>query len=936
MQDSFATVFLGREAEIENLMALAPGVAAGKGSVVLVEGESGIGKSALLDAAGIRYSAADLHLRRGAARELQRDMPFSAVRSWFAGERAESESTSDPIRALLHSGDRAGDAAATHEIAIVEAILDRIDAWCSAGPVALIMDDVHWADASSLTVLHRLCELIDGLPLLLVLAARPLPRTRAFAALSTDLVDRRAPMIRLGALPEAATAELVRHMVGAAPGPDLMREVAGAGGNPLYLTELVAAFLREKVITVVADTALATASAAGERPSASVADAISRRLNFLSRRTRDVLPMAAALGPTVDVAELAVVLDAPILEIWNAVAEAMVGGLITVVHSELVFRHDVIRDALVEQLPASLRSGLLRRAGQVLQATNAPIERVAYYLSAGDNDLDQPSLDWLLTVSDKLVVRAPELAVRLLNRATRAPGLPSGSRSMFIRMQTQALLWTGSAPEAEAVVRAALSTRPRHNDKVELQWLLAQACQAQARMADAVEVAETALATMDLGVDEAGRFQGMCAVDNFFLGRFEAAERAGHQAMALGASSGNPLTTSYGLTAIGAVRYTRGHLDEALELSARVPVLLADATGPDQFDPYALYAHCLIELDRLSDAEEVLAKAIGRNRRVHGAYLSSNLASKARLYLLSGRWDDAVAECTAIMDGPDAFGYAQVGQILAALIGVHRGTFVRDSDRIPAPDDSLGSTGYAHFHPWVTALTQEARGHPDRALALLVDSYQRLADGLAAATLHYIFPDIARLAAEVGDARAARLVVTGAEELLARQPTAARNGTALLCRGLADHDPDVLLYAAAAFRLSGRPLYEAQAYENAAVLLAAAGREADARRGLATAMMLYSQLGASWDTARAIARVRPYGIRLGVRGRRNRPKSGWASLTDTERKIAMLVTKGSSNSDIAAQMFLSRRTIQSHVSSILAKLDLASRREIAAAMPQSR
>ncbi|MEU7764911.1 AAA family ATPase [Nocardia sp. NPDC049190] len=936
MQDSFATVFLGREAEIENLAALAPGDAAGKGSMALVEGEPGIGKTALLDAACLRYSAAELHLRRGTARELQRDMPFSAVRSWFAGERAGSEPTSDPIRALLHSGNRAGDAAATHEIAIAEAILDRIDAWCSAGPVVLIMDDVHWADASSLAVLRRLCEFVDGLPLLVVLAARPLPRTRAVAALSAELVDRRAPMIRLGALSEAA-AELVRHMVGAAPGPDLLREVAGAGGNPLYLTELVAALLREKAIMVVADSALATATTAGERASASVADTISRRLNFLSRRTRDVLPMAAALGPTVDVAELAVVLDAPILEIWNAVTEAMVGGLLTVVHSELVFRHDVIRDALAEQLPASLRSGLLRRAGQVLQATDAPIERVAYYLAAGDNDLDQASLDWLLTVADELVVRAPELAVRLLSRATRVPGLHSGSRSTLIRVQTQALLWTGCAAEAEAVVRAALSTRPEHRDKVELRWLLAQACQAQARMADAVEVAETALATMDLGVDEAGRFQGMCAVDNFFLGRFEAAERAGKQAMALGASSGNPLTTSYGLTAIGAVRYTRGHLDEALELSARIPVLLADGAGPEQFDPYALSAHCLIELDRLADAEEVLAKAIGRDRRVHGAYLSSNLACKARLYLLSGRWDDAVAECTALLDTPDPFGYAQVGQLLAALIGVHRGTFVPDSDRIPAPDDSVGSTGYAHFHHWVTALTEEARGHPDRALALLVDTYQRLAGGLAAATLHYIFPDIARLAADVGDAQAARLVVVGADELLARQPTAARNATALLCRGLADHDPDVLLYAAAAaFRQFGRPLYEAQAYENAAMLLAAAGREADARRGLATAMMLYSRLGASWDTARAIARVRPYGIRLGVRGRRNRPKSGWAALTDTERKIATLVTKGSSNSDIAAQMFLSRRTIQSHVSNILAKLDLHWRREIAAAMPQSR
>jgi DNA-binding CsgD family transcriptional regulator len=168
-----------------------------------------------------------------------------------------------------------------------------------------------------------------------------------------------------------------------------------------------------------------------------------------------------------------------------------------------------------------------------------------------------------------------------------------------------------------------------------------------------------------------------------------------------------------------------------------------------------------------------------------------------------------------------------------------------------------------------------------------------------------------------------------------RRKTAGRTGTALLCRALAEGDPETLFAAARAFRQSGWPLYEAQAHENAAVLLAASGREAEARGALDTAIGLYGRMGASWDSARAAARVRPHGIRLGVRGRRNRPKSGWAALTDTERRVAALVTEGCSNADIAAQMFLSRRTIQSHVSNILAKLDLRSRREIAAAMPRS-
>lgn len=934
MQKSPATVFLGRDAEIENLAVLARRVAAGQGAVVLVEGEPGIGKTALLEAAGARIAAAGLRVRTGAAVESQRDVPFAAVRFWLAADDTRPGGGPDPSRPLLHSGDRAGDAAATHEFAVSEGILDRIDAWCAAAPVALIMDDVHWADAPSLSVLRRLCALVDALPLLLVLATRPLPADPAFAALSAELVERQAPVIRLGALPDSAASALVGLLVGAPPGPGLLRIVAGARGNPLHITELVAALLRAEAITLVAETA-APLSDPGEPSSASLSTAIIQRLGLLSRPTRDMLPMAAALGPVINVGELSAVLDSPLLDVWRAVSEAMDGGLLARVDSELVFRHDLMRDVLADQLPDSLRSALLRRAGQVLQATGAPLERVAYYLSAGGHELDRTSLDWLTAVAGKLIVRAPELAVQLLSRAATETDLDGASRSVLVRWQARALLWNGRAAEAEAVVRTALRTRPEHDHDVELTWLLVQVCQSQGRLADAVAVAETALSTMELGAEDAGRLVGMCALDNFFLERFEAAERAGRRAVSTGQASGTPLATGYGLMALGAVRYTQGYLDEALDLSTRILTVFENGTGSDQFDPYVLYAHCLIELDRLADAEQTLRTAIGHNRRMHGVYLAPNLLAKARLYLLDGRWDDALAECAASLAAPDVLGYAPVAHSLAALIGIHRGTFLPDPDAVPGPDDRLGSTGYAQFHPWVKALTHEARGRPKLALELLVDTQRRLADGLTASTLHYIYPDIARLASDAGDEAAARSVVAGADELLARQKTAGRTGTALLCRALADGDPETLFAAARAFRRSGWPLYEAQAHENAAVLLAASGREPEARGALDTAIGLYGRLGASWDSARAAARVRPHGIRLGVRGRRNRPKSGWAALTDTERKVAALVAEGCSNSDIAAQMFLSRRTIQSHVSNILAKLDLRSRREIAAAMPRS-
>ncbi|MFI7667875.1 AAA family ATPase [Nocardia sp. NPDC049526] len=923
MQGPLTSVFVGRDAEVERVVALGLRATAGKGVVVLVEGEPGIGKTALLDAAVARYSARGLAVRRGAAKELQRQVPFAAVCSWLDSDRG-----SDPVRALLRSGDRAGDGAATHEFAISEAILDLVDTWCAAGPVALIIDDVHWADRQSLAVLHRLCGVVDDLPLLLMLAARPLPRDTGFVALTAELAQRRAPTFRLGALPEPAATELVRHMVGATPGPGLMRQVLGAGGNPLYITELVASLLRDEAITVVADTADPNESADDEHPSASLAGAITQRLEFLSRSARQVLPMAAALGPTVYVAELAAVLDSPILEIWNVVTEATDGGLLTRADSELVFRHDLIRQVLADQLPDSLRAGLLRRAGQILLATDAPIERIAYYLLAGENELDTQTLDWLVAMADKLIVRAPEIAVQLLQRAAGTADL--GMRPALQQLHAQALLWNGRAAEAEALVRTALLNRPE--DNTELRWLLVQACHARGDLREVVDVAEKALATTNLTDEEAGRFHGMSGLNNLFLGRIEAAESAGAKALAIGNATENPLVTGYGLLTVGAVRYTHGYLDEALELSSRILAVFENGFGSDQFDPYILHAHCLIELDRPADAEAVLHKAIGHSRRIHGVYLGASVVAKARLYVLDGRWDDAIVECTSGRSVTDAFGYTPILHSLSALIGIHRGSFLPDPQAIPAPDDQLGSSGNGQFYPWVKALMLEAHGDPRGALDLLVDAHERLTGGLTSPTLYYIFPDIARLAADVGDEKAARSVVAASAESARRQPTAARTGTALLCRGIAERDPEVLRMAAADFRKAGRPFYEAQAYENAALLFAADGRGSDARSALDSAIELYTSLGASWDTARAVARMRPYGIRRGVRGPRNRPKSGRSALTDTERKVAALVADGFSNSDIAAQMFLSRRTIQSHVSNILAKLGIASRRDIAAAL----
>jgi len=149
------------------------------------------------------------------------------------------------------------------------------------------------------------------------------------------------------------------------------------------------------------------------------------------------------------------------------------------------------------------------------------------------------------------------------------------------------------------------------------------------------------------------------------------------------------------------------------------------------------------------------------------------------------------------------------------------------------------------------------------------------------------------------------------------------------CRGLLDHDPANLLKAAQHYQAAGRMLPRAQALEAAGVALADRGDVAGARTHFTGAFSLYTSLGAEWDLARTQAKFRSYGIRRGPRARHRRSSQGWSSLTPTELKIVALVARGMSNPQIAAHLFLSRRTVQTHVSHVLAKLNLHSRIDIA-------
>jgi DNA-binding CsgD family transcriptional regulator len=335
-------------------------------------------------------------------------------------------------------------------------------------------------------------------------------------------------------------------------------------------------------------------------------------------------------------------------------------------------------------------------------------------------------------------------------------------------------------------------------------------------------------------------------------------------------------------------------------------------------------------LDRLAEADKALTTAVRRNHRAGGVHLPLSYAGLARLRFIEGRWDDALAEVQAGLDVPDPYHFATALRPVAALIAVHRSVFVPGSAEAGELEGCQCHQVFGYLARWAVALTREARGNPRQALDLLYPVWETPRRLEPRRVSYEICPDLARLAATTGDTDRARHLATTTAALAEREPSPSMSATALLCRGLADADPGPLLEAARRFHEAGRPLYEGYGNEEAATLLAVRQRTAEARETLDRALTLYTSLDAAWDIARTEGRLRRAGVRRGRRqALHKRPAHGWEALTETEREVAALVAEGLSNPDIATRMFLSRRTVQSHVSNVLAKLELRSRVEVA-------
>jgi DNA-binding CsgD family transcriptional regulator/tetratricopeptide (TPR) repeat protein len=642
------------------------------------------------------------------------------------------------------------------------------------------------------------------------------------------------------------------------------------------------------------------------------------------------------LGVDFAMRDLAIVLGRGVADLLPAVDEARTAGVLTESGHHLEFRHPLIRAALYDEIPVPVRAAWHRDAGRALAEAGASSDRVARQLlqavGGTTEPMDEWMLDWLARNAEPLVGQASQVAAELLDRAVASSPAGSTHRDRLVSRLADALYRFGDAEQAEQVASRALMRAMEPDLLVDLHWTLAQCRMRVGRFEESLATLDQALASPGISDRQRARLLVLAARTHSNLGEVDNAGQVAATALAVASEAGDNWAMGWALHVLTIVNVVKGQVTDALPLFDRaLSVTEADPALTDLW--LLLQINKDVKLADLDRYEEAFAPARQARRLADQVGMVIRLvqahSALGQLLFETGRWADAMAEVQTLPEDLKEPIAACSDLGIAAVICFHRGEIAAARRHLAAAIPRAERTGNRVIAPLALArsLDHERAGALPEALAVLTSGFGGNTEELD--DFEDLLADSVRLAVKTGDLATARALAANAEALAVESKIPHRQANALYCCGLLEHDATRLLAAAERYGDASRPLLRAKALEAAAEGFLQRDDRGQARSAFTQAVEVYASLGASIDIAQLQARFRDHGIRRGPHAKHRQARIGWDSLTPAETKIAAFVKEGLSNPEIAARLLLSRRTVATHVSSILKKLEVNSRIDIA-------
>ena len=915
---------LERERELAAIERLLAAASAGRGALAVVEGPAGIGKTTLIEAAAALAESRRMTVLRARAVPLERAFSYGVVRRLFEplglqGDDSLMEGTARlarPVLALTAEGEGEGEAREDLAFASLHGLYWLTANLAGRSPLLLAVDDCHWADAASLRFLAYLGARLEGLRALVLVALRRGDATSEPELLVELVAQATFEPLHPSPLGAAAAAELVR----AAAGPSASDRFCVAcheatGGNPLFLGTLAAALAAE------GEPDDATAARVAELGAETVGRLLAHRLARLPAGSEAFVRALAVLGPRAPLRHVAALASLE-FERAAALADALRTASILAQDDELDFAHPVVGAAVGEGLAPGERSLAHARAAELLAAEDAPTERLALHLLHAPPRGDRGAVETLRGAAALAVDRgAPETAATYLHRALEEPP-PTKLRAPLQFELGLALLATRRDQRAPAYVQEAVALLDEPGHRREAALHAARALGVAGYFDQAAALLE-AVPGQDLRID--AELAANC---------WHIAARV-PVALARLAAYRNNIPGGPGCQLID-VMLAHASLFAADPVSVAAGLLERAVAGPELFCEESLVivyaAMDLVLCDRLDDGERLCSAVIEEGERRGSPSLVATFAfPRAFARLQRGVLRDAEADARWSYEQKLAMD-AECGPPwpLAFLLDT-----LTEQGHLAAADQALSQIGSSVEAPpemlaWAFVL--EARGR-------LRLTQGRLADGLADLfeagrrweRLHCHSATRWRVDAALGLARQGELERArdlAGEQLRLAERTGPPRAVGIAARALGTvtgRGDGVALLREAVALLEHTParLELAHALVDLGSALRREGHRAEARDRLRHGLELAHRAGAAPLARRARQEL------LAAGGRPRRPVfTGVEALTASELRVARLAAEGATNREIAQRLFVTQRTVETHLRHVFQKLDIRTRNEL--------